>query len=264
MKGLFIFMMLWLGIVADVKLKAPKSGQTYSGPAKIKIEWEDDGDKDSQFSLAKAKIFTISLCSGSSSKVDCLKKPLKQWDSYDDDDTSYTAEIDSDMVKDGYYFFQVYVNFGKEIQTIHYSNRFELEDMDGDNELDVPVTYTTGTPADQTQGAAAENVDSASFSIPYTKQTGLTRYAPMQKQPGSTVTASEWKRLFPTSDVTYFSTIQHSPKFQSTITPGWSYTIVSYPNYASPAPTPSVRYDPKERVTPASLSTANKRRRWLD
>lgn len=264
MKGvLFVILSLVVSVLCDIEITAPKSGKTYEGGDKIKLEWKV-GDDDGQFALKKAKVFSISLCAGSPSNIECFEEPLKKWSSIDDDTTSYTAEIDSDYCDDGHYYFQVYIGFGEDIYVIHYSNMFELKDMKGDNELSISPTYTGDEPPGQTRGAAASNYDSASFSITYTKQTGLMRFAPMQMQPGSKVTATEWKRLFPTSDVTYYSTIRESPNHLSTITPGWSYTIKSAPNYASVAPTPSVRYNPKERVTAASLSSASKKRRWLD
>lgn len=264
MKGLFIFITLLVTILADIKVTAPEAGKTYSGSSKIKIEWaitDDDGD----FAIKNAKSFVISLCSGIASELDCYKA-LKTWKDLDKDfdTTSYEAEIDSDSCADGFYFFQLYLNYGDQKSTIHYTNRFELKDMDGSNGLDAPITVSTGQVAGATQDGAPKTIDPASYSLTYTAQTGLTRFAPMQMQPGTKVTATEWKRNFPTSAVTYYSTIRSKPDHISTTTTLYTYTLTSVPNYASAAPTPSVKYNPKQKVSAASLSSATKKRRWLD
>jgi len=106
---------------------------------------------------------------------------------------------------------------------------------------------------------AAQSINSASFSIPYTLQTGLTRYAPMQMQPGSVLTKnkSSWSRRHPTSAVTFFTSIRPSPAQSSTITPGLSYTMTSVVNDASPALYPSQNggwYNPSKLLTKPTIS----------
>ncbi|RPA93154.1 cell wall synthesis [Choiromyces venosus 120613-1] len=68
---------------------------------------------------------------------------------------------------------------------------------------------------------------SASMAIPYTLQTGPTRYAPMQTQPGQSITATETRRQYPTSAYTIFTTKGPIPNIQATITQGWDYTVTS-------------------------------------
>lgn len=267
MLKVFILFLIWVSkILADVEITQPNSGQTFSvssGTAQVKIAWDDDSsDDDDQFSLSKAKSYTISLCTGPSTSVDCFFAPLKASKLTSN---SYTASLDADVADDGYYFFQIYTEFAEEASTIHYTNRFQLKGMTGSTKtLTVANTVTGDPPADQTEGGAAATINSKSFSITYTLQTGRTRYAPMQLQPGTKVTASSWSRKYPTSAVTFYSTMSPSPKCLSTITPGWSYTINSLMNYAAARPTPSVAYDASLRVTKASLSTAAKAKRWLD
>lgn len=254
-------------VLGDVSITAPKTGQSYSasgGSATVDIKWIDStDDDDDQFSLSKIKTYTISLCTGPSTAIECFATILKAESL---DDTEYQASVKSSLADDGYYFFQIYAVFPDSATTIHYTNRFELTDMTGStNTLTVKNTDTGTAPPAQTQGVDASSVDSKSFTVPYTAQTGKTRYAPMQLQPGTKAdTDGSWSRKFPTSAVTYFSTITPSPKVLSTITPGWSYTITSKANWAAPAPTPSIKYAPKDRVTKASLSSAAKSKRWLD
>ena len=109
------------------------------------------------------------------------------------------------------------------------------------------------------------SVDSRSFSISYTKQTGKTRYAPMQTQPGSTITHKSMTRRFATSSYSAYSTYKKSPNVMTTLTPGWDYTPASKPNYATVAPYPNTAYPASEIITAtASLTSAAKKRRWLD
>ncbi|PUU80589.1 hypothetical protein B9Z19DRAFT_1079022 [Tuber borchii] len=85
---------------------------------------------------------------------------------------------------------------------------------------------------------AVDPVMSASMAIPYTLQTGPTRYAPMQTQPGQSITATETRRQYPTSAYTIFTTRGPAPNIQTTVTQGWDYTLSSKINTAAPQPMP--------------------------
>lgn len=268
MKSIFIiFITLLIKTLADISIESPTSGKKYSpdgGKVEIKIKWKDSSDdSDDQYSLKNAKSTKLLLCAGTSSLTECFET-LKTFDDMDDR-TSYTASFDADICDDGYYFFQFYTTFDEDATTIHYSGKFELSDMTGDSDsLTVPYTVNGAPPDDVTEGGGANSINSKSFSIYYTSQTGKSRFAPMQMQPGTKVTATQWKTLFPTSAVTYYSEKRESLNHVTTITPDWSYKVTSLHNWASVAPTPSVAYDPKQKVLSASLSGANKKRRWLD
>jgi len=75
--------------------------------------------------------------------------------------------------------------------------------------------------------AVVDPVMSASMAIPYTLQAGPTRYAPMQTQPGKSITATETRRQYPTSAYTIFTTKGPAPNIQTTVTQGWDYTLSS-------------------------------------
>lgn len=83
----------------------------------------------------------------------------------------------------------------------------------------------------------------ASAAVPYSKQAGWpTKYAPMQKQPGTTVkSAGKAERLFPTSSYSVFKRKQApTPNAQTTVTVPWDYRdeVTSVVNMATPAPRP--------------------------
>lgn len=258
----FVISSLLLAVVADFSFSSPDEGDSFSGSggqALVQIKWTDDSDDGDDFSLANVKTVTISLCSGPASSPSCfltVQKPQKL------SGTSFTATIQNDAAPDGNYFFQFYAVFAAGT-SIHYTSRFKLTSMSGPVGTLKGVTATGDSPDPQTSAESA-SIDSASFSIAYTAQTGKTRYAPMQTQPGSKVTMSAWSRRFPTSSYTPYSTLQPSPNVHSTITPGWDYTPASLTNTAAPAAYPTSFYAASSRVSKATLSSAAKKKRWLD
>ncbi|CAH2350931.1 putative cell wall synthesis protein Kre9p [[Candida] railenensis] len=264
---LLLFIALAFKASADVSISAPTEDASFSGSsgtASVKLSWVDDTDDDTDdYSLSNAKTYTISLCYYTETSFTCVKTPLASAKTFSSP-YSYTASIDSTDYSDGTYFFQIYTVFDDKSTTIHYSNDFSLTDMSG-SAATITATYTGDTPDAQTSatGAGAGTINSASFSVAYTAQTGKTRYAPMQTQPGSTITATTWSRRYATSAVTYYTSLSPSPNVQSTITPGWSYTAVSAVNWASVAPYPTYYYPASSRVSSASLKSA-KKKRWLD
>lgn len=255
----------WLA-ACDVSITAPASGKTYSGllgTVLIDITWEDLG---SGYSLSDFTAYTFILMTGSNSNITAIKTIGKSIAASSITGDLYTAEFASLVCADGLFYFQVYAAVSTTEYAISYTNRFTLSGMTGTAEAS-----GSGSPPDgQTTSGGSGSVNSASFSIPYTLQTGRTRYAPMQTQPGSTVTATTWTRQFPTSAVTYYTTMGPKPVVYSTITPGWNYTVSLAMNYATPAPDPLVAgwYNPSLRLLLASLllaSTAHaKRNRWAE
>lgn len=250
-------------VAADVSLSKPLVSQNYTvsdGYATVELDWIESNAVPLLNQITK---YVFTICTGPNGKIDGLKT-LATVAASDLESYSYNAKIPSTVGTDGSYYIQVYAQAGTKGYTIHYSNRFYLTGMTGTKEPSggedllppsAQTQYSTGT-ASVLSGTAL----SASFKLQYTDQTGITRYAPMQMQPGSKVTKSTWSRQFVTSSISsYYSTIQPSPQQSSTITPGWSYTISSAVNYASPAQYPSQNggwYNPSSRLsTPSLLST---------
>lgn len=96
------------------------------------------------------------------------------------------------------------------------------------------------------------------FNIPYTMQVGAVRYAPMQRQPGSAITARTVSMQYPTSAFTLYTTIKGPPDAVTTTTMPWTYVVTSLENTASPVAAPS--------TTAATSLNAQQRylRRWAD
>ncbi|ABN64556.2 Cell wall synthesis protein KRE9 precursor [Scheffersomyces stipitis CBS 6054] len=254
---------------ADVDITAPKQGDSFSGSggsASFKVSWDDDSsDSSDEFSLSNVKYYTILLCTNTNTEIGCDDKnplvfqlPLSS--------KSTTVTVPASNYPNGYYYVQIYTTFKSGSTTAHYSNRFHLTSMSGTSIASIIYTITGAGPAADTSDIDGGSTTYASslFTIPYTMQTSTKRFAPMQTQPGSKVTATTWSIKYPTSAVTYYTTKGPKPVVMSTITPGWDYTPTSLPNAASVAPYPSYFYPASDRVSKATLSAATKRRRWLD
>jgi len=254
------FFLLLSKVLADVSISKPTKGQTFNvdgDSATVELAWEESNAKPK---LDDIESYSFTICTGSNSDIDGIKT-LKKLDASDLSDHSYKLKVPANTGESGVYFVQIYATT-KNGYTINYSQRFELKGMtgskkaSGSDESNPPDGQTSIDGGDQTSTLDPSDM-SKSFSVFYTSQTGETRYAPMQMQPGTTVTATTWTRKYPTSSVSFFSTIKHSANVLSTITPGWSYTMSSAVNYASPAPNPSIQgwYNPSSKLTPPSLSS---------
>ncbi|AJR68076.1 AHL_G0028290.mRNA.1.CDS.1 [Saccharomyces cerevisiae] len=247
-------------VLGDVNVVSPNSKATFSpsgGVVSIPVEWMDNGAYPP---LSKITYFTLSLCTGPNTNINCvatIASKVSPSDLTQDDKLySYTAEFASTLTGNGQYYIQVYAQVDGQGNTIHYTPRFELTSMGGTTAYTysgtIEPTPQTSIQTTTTNNAQATTIDSRSFTVPYTKQTGTSRFAPMQMQPNTKVTATTWTRKFATSAVTYYSTFGSLPEQATTITPGWSYTISSGVNYATPASMPSDNggwYKPSKRLS---------------
>ena len=87
----------------------------------------------------------------------------------------------------------------------NYSPRFSLTGMKGTFPPGVAAgikaaSGTEGPPTEKSEGGApGANAPSASYAIPFASQSGQIFYAPMQKRPGSKITAKTISPAYPTS-----------------------------------------------------------------
>ena len=119
---------------------------------------------------------------------------------------------------------------------INYSDRFTLKGMTGT----FPAAVEAGIKdIDGTDGPKAENNinenaptdgGAAGGSVPYTQQDGPTKYAPMQRQPGTKITAKSPSMQYPTSSVNIAKTFLPTPKQVTTMTASGTYSVSSMEN----------------------------------
>lgn len=266
---------LWLATfaIADVTITAPKLGQSISGGSTIKVTWEDDGKKPPMDDL---KTLTITLVTGVSN-LDLEKKGLQLEAGISPDTGSATVTIPKTAGANGYYTLQLYSQTTNGGYTIHYTNWFELTGLTGTKaalqaDPGMPPLSQMSDMSEKQQGNLV-----ASHTVPYESQSGTIKYAPMQMQPGSSITAKSMSRRFPSSAFTPFLSFAPGPKCTSTDTPGWSYTRGSMTNMAPPAAYPSAvgwyAASAASRESPSPMPTVDHhssqantqhKKRWFD
>lgn len=259
-------LLLFAYALADVSISQPKTGVSFSGlggTVSFKVSWTDDADDSDDTSLSNVSKYLIVLCTGTNSEIIAVKTLS---DSVASSARSYDVSLRSTEVPNGIYFVQVCAQF-TEGYTIHYSLRVRLTGMSGRTST---LTFAGSLlsvagqdgPDAQTQLNRVAAYASALFTVPYEMQTGRTKFAPMQSQPGTVVTHTMYSTRHRTSAYTPFTSLSPSPNAYSTVTPGWDYVVTSLPNSAAVAEYPSTYYHPGQRVIQASLSSAQ-HKRWL-
>lgn len=126
---------------------------------------------------------------------------------------------------------------------VNYSPRFSIAGMTGIFPANViagirTVSGTAGPATEnnvaQKQPAAAGGADQGGvYAVPYTLQTGLTRYAPMQPQPPTKITAQSATPLWPTSSVVIAVTWLPRPSQVTTSTQVPTFSVSSMENSVS-------------------------------
>lgn len=94
-----------------------------------------------------------------------------------------------------------------------------------------PASSTLDTDTPQAAGADGTVEYANSYEIPYTLQTGPTRYAPMQPIPGTKITATAASMLHPTSSVVLATTyLPSATQYQTTVTQSQTFSVSSIEN----------------------------------
>ncbi|KAL6673161.1 cell wall synthesis protein knh1 [Candidozyma auris] len=246
MRSLYLLLLASIAL-ADVDIKKPESGQTFDasgGSAIIEIEWEDDTVSFDFSDLDNAEHYDITLMTGTNDNIGTVKRMGSK---LDNTERSFTAKIDNDVGPNGYYFFQIYTQFPYQGYTIHYTNRFRLTGMDGSGSSFTFENALFSESGHQPQpqwnaGGTALKIDSDSFTLTYTAQTGWVRHE--------------------TSSFTPYTAISHFPNAWTTTTAPKTYTIDSKVNSAPINTYPTYYYPASSRIRSATLSNA-RRKRWV-
>ncbi|KAK9449853.1 uncharacterized protein V1518DRAFT_414852 [Limtongia smithiae] len=240
-------------VYADVEFLTPVSGESYSADDTFQITWQESGDVPA---LSTVTTTSIILCTGSNDDIVQLST-LVDGESLSSLDGGLNVTLNAAVAADGTYFIkmQSIISTG---YVINYSDRFTLTGMTGSQEASdggsttAPsrVYYTDGTTVvgtttfntvTTTSSYVSQSVITNSFDVPYQYQgTWTLKYAPMQTQPGTTITATKTARLYPTSSVTIFTTNTLPPQAYSTTTTAWDYVMTTVVNDASAQPNPSI------------------------
>ncbi|KAJ9669815.1 Cell wall synthesis protein kre9 precursor [Coniosporium apollinis] len=130
-------------------------------------------------------------------------------------------------------------------RVINYSKRFTLKGVTGVFPAAVitglkSVTTTDG-PATQkdSTGARPAPAEAGDFGVPYLEQTGIMKFAPMQKLPPTKITKKDTKPLFPTTSFQIARTWLPTPKQKTTTTQSRTYKFSSMENTVAAAAHPT-------------------------
>ncbi|CAN6671861.1 cell wall synthesis protein Kre9p [Trichomonascus vanleenenianus] len=225
---------------------------SFSASQGITVKWTLDSNDPTTSQLQNP---TLSLCTGPNSNIYCFKTPLQSGFTLTAKSlVASLAELSTEGAS-GSYYLQFYAGLATGGHSIHYSDRFTLTGMTGSKQPSSGGD-TTPPPDDVETGGNPSSL----AGVPYTAQTGNTRLAPMQTQPGTTVTRPlKVTRRNPTSAVTYYSTPRMAAaQQQTTLTPSWSYTFSAATNYASARPTPTLYYAASQALKLSSFAHSGK------
>lgn len=237
--GVLLWLALWAGVgLSDVEILVPSDGGKYdlsSGSASLRVEWEVNDDVPDENEI---KSYTFTLVAGSNADLVSMYV-FDTMEASDLKETKVELELANTVGTDGVYMVQVLAAC-ESGYTIHYSERFELVGMVG---AKLAPSTSDKIPPDPerrvSEDPLAGGIDSRSFTVPYHLQTGRAKFAPMQMQPPTKLSRSQWTMIHETTAVTYYSEYRRYRKQLTTITPGQSYVLPSGFNYATPAPMPS-------------------------
>lgn len=133
------------------------------------------------------------------------------------------------------------VSTGRDAVATNFSKRFSFTNMTGSfkprvkNGISSIQTTRGPTPTqDHGQNALNRRQNDGAYTIPYESQTGLTRYAPMAKRPGSTIPPGKPTPQHPTSSYSIVTTYLGSPTVETTKSAELTYSVTSIENTVCP------------------------------
>jgi hypothetical protein len=230
---------------ADVEFITPKPGATLKGGGAIEIEWKDSGEAPSVSDLQTYELF---LCAGGNDAASMIQlTAITTAGQFAVGNKALgTVGIGIGADTKNAYFLKMISVAAAGGTVINYSPRFSLSGMTGSFPANVvaglkTIKGTDGPPSVNNvgQGGASTVVDGDLFKVPYTMQTGLTRYAPMQPVPPTKITKKKATPQHPTSAVDIARSILPIPKQQTTITQSQTFSVSSVENTVPAASMPT-------------------------
>ncbi|KAA8894586.1 beta-1,6-glucan boisynthesis protein-like protein [Sphaerosporella brunnea] len=227
-------------VAADIQITSPTASTKWTGGTTVQMMWKDDGNSPS---LDQFSTFNVFLCWGSNDVPMCDQILGPASSKFSANQLNAKFQIPATVGGNGdVYFLKMETIATAGGYTWNYSPRFTLSGMTGSFSAAAIAEQKKGDTSppnrvDTTTGATT--TPAGDTGVPYTMQTGPTRYAPMQTQPGTKIKAKSASRRYPTSSVSIYKTMAPPAVAQTTITMPWTYTVTSKENTASPAPMPS-------------------------
>jgi len=224
--------------LADVEFTVPAAGASVAGGTTFTVTWKDSGTAPSISDLSAYQLF---LYTGSNDSPQQLAS-LVPGSAFTSDSTTVTVAVGIGGSTANAYFLGMISTATAGGTVTNYSDRFTLTGMTGVfsaavqtalagvSGTDGPATVNDVTGSGSGTSSAAE---AGVYGTPYNQQTGLTKYAPMQPLPGTTITATNTSPLWPTSSVPTATTFLPIPSVQTTITQSATWSFASHANTAA-------------------------------
>ncbi|KAK9379602.1 uncharacterized protein V2V93DRAFT_373156 [Kockiozyma suomiensis] len=227
---------------AAVSFTSPVAGKSYAVADGITLKWKDDGNTPDISTFTSS---TILLLTGSNADLIPVTTVVEDA-AYSTLDGTYSVTISPGVAANGVFLIQMTsVISNGPAYVINYTPRFQLTGMTGtivaDDGGDTdPPAQAYYPVASGTASTASNAIPTDPFEVPYNDQaTWLTRYAPMQVQPGSKVTATNTDPLFSSTSWSVFKTFASPASQLTTTTTGYDYTLTSVINGAPTALSPA-------------------------
>ncbi|KAL9101003.1 MAG: hypothetical protein Q9163_003688 [Psora crenata] len=210
-------------VLADIRFTSPAAGATIAGGRTLTIEWEDSGEDPPLSELTTYELF---LCAGGNDpdSFQPLAPIVPQGRFSTGNSATGTTQVNLGGSDKNAYFLKM-MSAAPGGTVINYSDRFTLTGMTGSfpEKLQTGIDDIKGTSGPKTENnikddAAGAPADSGLYGTPFAMQTGLTRYAPMPRKPGSKITMETPSMLYPTSAADIAKSALPTPEPVTTMT----------------------------------------------
>ncbi|KAF4552856.1 putative cell wall synthesis protein KRE9 [Elsinoe fawcettii] len=233
-------------IQADVRFTSPAAGASLPGGGSIAVQWTDSGSGPALTTFASYQLFLMAGGNDGPSMIQlAVLVPNGVYTTGNAAQGVITAGVGGSATNA--YFLKMVSTSASGGQLINYSSRFTLTGMTGTFPAAVQagITAAAGSSAgpateDQLSNNVGAGAGDSGNQVPYSLQSGLTRYAPMQPVPPTKITQKTWTPLFPTSAFTVATTYLPVPSIVTTVTAKQTFSVSSIENTAAAASQPVV------------------------
>ena len=227
-------------VFADVKFSKPPAGSTIIGGGAISIAWGDSGAAPSLADLTSYQLFLVAGGQDDPSQM-VVGTPISSTFAESGNQAEMTVPIAAGGKTTNAYFIKMVSVDATGGQVINYSSRFTLSGMTGAFPQNVltgmeSVTGNAGPPTKNQVGAANPVAGAAEFALPWSMQTGLTKYASMQPYPPTKIVAKTKTPLFPTSPYTIATAFMPHATIETTVTQPVTWTFSQEENQVCETP----------------------------
>ncbi|OJJ50456.1 hypothetical protein ASPZODRAFT_126321 [Penicilliopsis zonata CBS 506.65] len=253
------FLFAWLSAaLADIEFTDPPAGAIIQGNHVITAHWKDSGRDPRLSDLTKYDLY---LCAGGdkSGTYEEVAVLMSSISFARGNSVSFQVDPEVGGSEDNAYFLKM-VSMGPNSVVTNFSKRFTLQGMTGSFSSRVQSGILSITDTDGPGNKdGTKHIDlrkrqnTGQYTVAYEYQTGLTRYAPMAKKPGTTITAKTASRQYPTSSYSLATTYLSAATIVTTLSASETYSTSSIENTASAAGQPTATSDSDKKM-----------KRWLE